>query len=66
MPNQEFVVQYSNQTDLYMVHYDPDYSLCRWGSLQDPNLMVWSTLEAANAVATSINHGTGGLPKPKN
>lgn len=65
MPSQKFVVKFNDQTDLYMVHYDPDYSRCEWGTLNNAQLMEWGTLAAAEAVATSINHSTIGLPKPR-
>jgi hypothetical protein len=64
MPQQQYVVQYSNQADLFMIHYDPDFNLCRWASNEHPNVMTWNTLAAAQAVAVSINNGTIGMPRP--
>lgn len=64
MPNTKFVVQFNDTVDLYMIDYQPEYKACSWGTIEHPNVMTWGTLEAAQAVALSINHGTVGIPKP--
>lgn len=64
MGQQQYVVKYNDTTDLYMISYDPIYSNCTWGSVDNPSLMIWSTLEAAQNVAASINSGTVGTTKP--
>lgn len=59
-----FVVKFNSTTELYMVSYNPNYNLCRWGTLEHPDLMEWDSLAASQGVATSINSGTVGTPKP--
>lgn len=64
MPQNQFVVKYNDAVELYMIFYSPNYYLCEWGAITHPDLLVWSTLGDARAIATSINSGTVGLPKP--
>lgn len=59
-----YVVKFNSSTELYMIAYSPNYYFCRWGSLQHPDLMTWDSLAGAQGVASSINSGTVGLPKP--
>jgi len=58
-----YVVKFNETTDLFMIHYDPNYSLCEWGGPNHPDVMTWETLAAAQQVAASINGGTVGTPK---
>jgi hypothetical protein len=60
----QYVVKFNSSTELYMIGYNPNYSLCRWGTLDNPELLTWDSLAGAQAAATSINSGTVGLPKP--
>jgi hypothetical protein len=62
MGQQQYVVQYNDVTDLYLVVYDPDYNNCKWGNAE--SALTWTTLEGAQAMAASIGHGTVGTPKP--
>lgn len=55
------VVQYNNQTDLYLTVYDPEYSQCQWGSLEAA--LSFPTLKAAQDMAKGIGHGTVGTVK---
>ena len=64
MAREVFVVKYNEGTDLYMIQYNSQYSLCQWGNITNPQVMEWSTLAAAQAVAASINSGTVGTTKP--
>lgn len=64
MPHSTFVVKFNSSTELYMIEYNPNYSLCRWGTIDNPDLLEWDSLAAAQNIATSINSGTVGLPKP--
>lgn len=62
MPQNEFVVQFNEQTDLYMTVFNPEYSQCQWGNLE--NAITFTSLEKAQEVATMINSGTVGVPRP--
>lgn len=59
-----FVVKYNETTDLFMIHQDEQYSLCEWGGPNHPEVKTWTSLAAAQAVATAINGGTVGTTKP--
>lgn len=62
MPQNEFVVKYNEDTELYMTVFSPNYVFCQWGSAE--NALVFDTLEDAQEIATMINSGTVGTPKP--
>jgi len=61
--SQEFVVKINETTKLYMISYNTEYSRCQWGNVNDA--VIFDTLEEAEAIATGINSGTVGTPKPK-
>lgn len=61
---QHFVVKYDQSTDLYLLSYSPDYNQCTWTSADNPDVMTWNTLSAAQTMASLIGHGTVGTVRP--
>lgn len=62
MGQQKYVVQYNNQTDLYLTVFNPNYDLCQWGSLE--NALTFNTMEDAQYIAAMIDNGTVGTVRP--
>jgi hypothetical protein len=64
MAAQLYVIKYNETTDLFCIFFSTNYSKCRWGSINDPDLVVRYTLAEVQTMALSINSGTVGTPKP--
>jgi len=63
MPKNQYVVKYSDTTDLYLKVYSEVWENCQWAG---PNeAITWTTLEQAQTVAAAVGHGTVGTTKPQ-
>lgn len=64
MPKQTYVVKYNQFTQSYLTGWTGEltYANCQWGALS--NALEFGTQQAVDDIATSINSGTVGLPKP--
>lgn len=61
--SEEFVVKYSDTIATYLISYQDDYQNLVWGSAAAA--ITFPTLGEAEALATAINAGTLGVPKPR-
>lgn len=64
MPRTTYVVKYNETTDVYLTGWTGEltYANCSWGALSAA--MEFGTQVEADDIATAINSGTVGLPKP--
>ena len=64
MPRESFVVKYNETTDLYLNGWvgELEYENCSWGAIGIA--MEFGTQGEVDNIATAINSGTIGLPKP--